>query len=116
MKIKVKITGSNLILTIDIEDRAELYVSRIDNPNYFASNEAMYDIFEWLICNSEYDWISPQEIGALTDAPILGIKIYKDDYSDEVKDILAWGYEPYMIRSPQDDLADYGKVIFVDRF
>lgn len=72
----------------------------------FDSNATMCDVFEDLIANSELDWIAPEEIGALTDAPILGTRD-EDGIPRE-----AWGFMDYQVRSPQEDLISKGCVIF----
>jgi hypothetical protein len=99
----------------------------VDNPN---TDEFMYDLLEPLICNSELQWIRPEEIGALTDAPILGIRgqerLAKDGErlidkqvtaqsfgKTFVEDVeKAWAFMDYQIRSVQQDLAENGYVIF----
>jgi hypothetical protein len=70
----------------------------------FGTDEVMYEFFEGFIANTEYEWIGAEEIGALTDAPILGIK-------DEDGNVLeAYGFMNYAVRSLMEDLRD-GKVI-----
>jgi len=39
----------------------------------FGTNSTMFDVFESLTANSDYQWVLPIQCGALTDAPILGI-------------------------------------------
>ena len=70
----------------------------------FCSNDVMYEFFEGFIANTEWEWISPEDIGALTDAPILGIK----DENDNV--IEAYGFMDYAVRSILEDLES-GKAV-----
>lgn len=73
----------------------------------FDCDFVMYEIFEHLTCNSDLQWVRPEDIGALTSAPILGIR----DENDQV--IKAWGFMDYALRSPQQDLLDHGYCIFI---
>lgn len=99
--------GNTLKVTIDATEQEELRQLRTENPDAFQSNKILYEIFENLICNSEYEWIEAEEIGALTDAPILGIK----DNTEKVVD--AWAFMDYQVVSVQGRLADYGEVTFI---
>lgn len=49
--------------------------------------------------------IDPEEIAALTSAPILGIRRDGDV-------VAAWGYMDYAVRSFVDDLIETGKAVF----
>ena len=87
--------------------------------NAFDSDQTMFDALEWLLCNSELEWSSPEEIGALTSAPILAI------YGDTrlvnhreaeltgkvtVREIQqAWGFMDYQVRSVQGALLETGE-------
>jgi len=75
-----------------------------DKFDTFGCDEMMHEFFEEFIANSEWEWISPEEIGALTDAPILGIK----DENEEV--IEAYGYMNYAVTSLMEALR-HGNVI-----
>lgn len=86
------------------------------------------DALEPFLPNWELDWIRPEEIGALTDAPILGIRqgyMAVDapenpgnlpapnrtrDEADRVT--AAWGFMDYALRSFVDDLIETGKAVF----
>lgn len=97
-----------------------------------TTSRAEYEALESLICNSELEWIRPEEIGALTDAPILGIrgdarKVPKRCKYPEHLHITsgdgkhtyyqpvtaAWGFMDYQVRSFLTDLRDKGKAVFV---
>jgi hypothetical protein len=60
---------------------------------------AMYDAFEYLTANG-FEWVAPEDIGALTSAPILK---YDNKY---------WWYPNYAVRSPLEDIAETGKTVF----
>jgi hypothetical protein len=108
-----------LTVTFNEQERAILVDLRGDNEKDPEQKEArrrafdcettLYDVFEWLTANSDLDWVLPQETGALTDAPLLGIRYEDDDrtYVDEV-----WGYADYMVTNPLDDAIAAGEITF----
>jgi hypothetical protein len=111
IRIKATATPISLILEIDFETKMELQNLRaelnFDGSDAFSSEDNLHEIFEWLTCNSEYEFVQPEETGDLTSAPLLGIR-------DERGNIVQrWGFMDYQLRAPQDDLADAGRCRFV---
>lgn len=111
LTIHVTETPSSLILAVDANVQTELQNLRaelnVDGTDAFSSDDTLYEVFEWLICNSQYEFVQPEETGDLTAAPLLGIR---DDQGNIVQ---RWGFMDYQLRSPQDDLADKGRCRFV---
>lgn len=121
----------NLVLLVDEVTRQALKTDRAEHLD-FESDSYMVDLLERLTCNSDYNWIRPEEIGALTDAPILGIrgkerKATERDNTDYMQVVGAWGgavwvedvqkawaFMDYQVTSVQDTLADYGRAVFVN--
>ncbi len=102
--IKAEKTDRGLVLTLIRADDESCGVSAMDDyrecdPEWESDN-SMYEFFEGFIANTEWEWILPEDIGALTSAPILGIR----DENDEV--IEAYGFMDYAVRSLMQDLAD----------
>lgn len=108
--IKVEKTDNSLILTlIDLNQDEGCGVRAMDDyrecdPDW-QSDKSRLEFFEGLIANTEWDWIDPEEIGALTDAPILGLRNENDNV------IEAYGYMDYQVNSLMQALA-WGKAIF----
>jgi hypothetical protein len=102
---------TSLVLEVDADTQVELQSLRLDlngdRSDAFSSDSNLYDVFEWLICNSEYEFVQAEETGDLTAAPLLGIR---DEHRNVVQ---RWGFMDYQLRSPQDDLADVGRCEFV---
>lgn len=108
----------------------------------FVSNDALYDALEHLTCNSELSWSDALSIAALTDAPVLAIfgeneedifasgeftpPSFKNNQRcvgyritgsngetiEGEKILQAWAYMDYQVRSPQEDLLEYGEAVF----
>jgi hypothetical protein len=121
------------------EEQEDLYP---DCEDPFVSNEAMYDAFESLLGNSELQWSDALSIAALTDAPVLAIFGQEEEdifASGEflpptpennhrcvgyqitgsngetvcgARILQAWAYMDYAVRSPQQDLLEYGEAVF----
>jgi hypothetical protein len=100
--------NGDLLLSVDSKTQMMLQVIKGIDPIAFATSVTQFDIFGWFITNTEYSWITPEEIDAFTDAPILGIK-GSNEYGDVIR---AWAFMDFESRSPQDDLADKGRVRF----
>ena len=75
-----------------------------DSEDYTENME--YDALESMISNSELCWVRPEEIGALTSAPILG---FRDENGVPTH---AWGFMDYPVRSFLQDLVETGKAVF----
>ena len=101
----------NLVLIADDSDRAALRELRGPVGPYGETKRSYLEIeadaLEGLICNSELEWVRPEEIGALTSAPIIGLR------DEEGKPTAAWGFMDYALRSFVDDLIDTGRATFV---
>jgi hypothetical protein len=63
------------------------------NDGSIETDASMYDFFEGILANCEWEWIDAEEIGALTSAPILG---YRDENENVVE---AYGFMSYCIES-----------------
>jgi hypothetical protein len=109
--IKAKTDGDFLILTLIDSKDEESGVRAIGKTkehypiDEFVSDRVMYEFFEGFIANTEWEWIDAEEIGALTSAPILGIR-------DEKGHVLeAYGYMEYVMKSILEDFFNEGLAV-----
>ncbi len=135
MKHLISPDGRTLTIIVDADER-KLLREGWDNPGKtnIDSDKAMHEFFEGYLANCELQWVEPEWCGNLTDAPMLGI--LGDDVAEgEVKTFPApyfgwreigfngrekifqpvldrYWYSNYMIRSPLEDLLEFGKVVF----
>jgi hypothetical protein len=71
------------------------------------SDTAMFQVFEYLTANG-LNWISPENIGALTSSPILS-----DTPDGDIReDSKVWWFPNYQVESPLRTLVEKGRVIF----
>lgn len=75
------------------------------------SEQFMCDLFEHPLCNG-WEWIRPEEIAALTDAPIVSDRTERDEDGTLVKIGRVYWFPSYQIESPVQTLYDAGRVIF----
>ena len=102
-----------LTIRADESARAELH----EMGEEIGTNRSLWDAFEWLIANSELEWVAPEVCGDLTDAPILGIYAASPDagkigQSWPFAVLERWGFMSYQLRSPLQDLRDTGEAVF----
>ena len=92
-------------LRIKIDDIDKKFLQEVSEDNGgLCTDNAEQEFFEPYLCNSEWDWISPEEISALTSAPIFGIR----DENDVVID--AYGYMDYQVYDMLEELDTHGEV------
>ena len=97
---------NSLLLIID-DDAEKMSLQDFQEEGTLDTDNAMYDFFEGILANCEWEWIDAEEIAALTSAPILGIK----DENEEVTE--AYAFMDYQVRSLLRDLKEYGEVELV---
>jgi len=105
MKHYIEPISGDLRIKIDPSELTEL--RELAESDDFNSDKVLGDVLEHMLCNSEYQWVSPEELGALTDAPILGT--YDATGTNVIE---AWWYPRYELRSPQQDLLEHGECVF----
>ena len=104
-KMKFEKTKTELVIILET-DAEKQSLQDFQDSGEIQTDNVLYDYFENFISNSEYEWGSAEEIGALTSAPILVSR----DRNDNV--IEAYGFMDYCLRSPLQELLEYGKVKF----
>lgn len=97
----IVIEDNQLKIILDRGDRQDLLEASYDENK--GSDRLLVDVCESLVANGHLEWVQPEEIGALTDAPII---------RSMTTDNVYW-YPQYETRSPIDDLIIDGFVQFV---
>lgn len=98
----------NLEMKLTREGRA--YAKELLLNEDFDANTRLWELLEDLLCNG-WDWIRPEEIGALTSAPIISNDAERDDNGELVSLDHCWGYMDYQIFDPVEQLLK-GKIIW----
>jgi len=100
----------HLRITLTPEGRTELQ-ARLDNGDNISTDSTLYDLLENCLCNG-WEWIRPEEIGALTSAPILSDDCSRDDSGLLGQIGAVYWFEKYQIQSPGEELLRVGHVDF----
>lgn len=116
MKHQILENGNLMLIadSFDIEDLKEL---KEEHGEHFPADSIEIEFLQDLTSNSELQWISPEEIGALTDAPILGIRRGDNEFEegesegDSEEITQAWGWMDYQVKSLQEELLEKGYAI-----
>ena len=74
------------------------------NDGSLHTDESMFEFFEHILANSHFEWLQPEEVGALTDAPLLG---YKDENEKVVE---VYGFMNYCVQSLLEQLFVHDEV------
>ena len=72
---------------------------------------SLEDALEALTANDSYEWLQPEEIAALTDAPILGYGVKRADTGELVHAERVYWYPQYETRDPLAELLE-GHLVF----
>jgi hypothetical protein len=105
------LSGGDLKITLNKDGKKEfklLYKESKESMNdYDMLREIVDDFF-----GNGWTWLAPEQVGALTDAPILSNDaFYNDDGIMEVKGDVWW-YPNYAVIDLAKELIDSGELIF----
>lgn len=100
------VTDKGLKIVI-VSDGAKAVLKEYHDDETIDTDSSMYEMFDDILANCEYEWILPEDIGALTSAPILGIR----DENDKV--IEAYGFMDYAIESLLGQLFKHGEALLI---
>jgi hypothetical protein len=84
----------------------------VTNPEAIQDAKDIYDALESLAANG-YDFVNAEEVGALTEAPIIGI-VSRDDQGKLLEIEGLWWYPQYETTDELVELKEKGKLIFTD--
>ena len=88
-----------------------LHIELIDHETDIT-NMGLDELFEYQLCNG-WDFVSPEDFGALTEAPILSEEIiYTDEGEVERVGVVYW-FPDYMIIDIIEQLIKNGEVVFL---
>ncbi len=106
-----ELPNGNLKISLTKDGIEELTELRERNKDYTG---IWLDLLESYSCNGSYQLVMPEKIGALTDAPIIGINFTWDDNGeiDEYDNVKYWYFADYMVKSEFDLMLNEGFVEF----
>jgi hypothetical protein len=98
----------NLVIKLDEDDKSNLEWISETEEDEFDSDEVMHYVLDQAVLDAGYDFVSPEDVGALTSAPILA-KMNENNEMDENSDV--YGFMDYQIISLQRRLLEDGEAI-----
>lgn len=99
----------NLVITLNKKAAKEIRKEMLSNGD---ERQTLWVLLEDHICNSELEFVLPEEVGALTDSAILSDSAVRNDQGDLIKCDYAWWFPNYAVSNPVEELYKYGKVVF----
>jgi len=103
--------NGNLKISLIPEGKIELTEIQEQYKEQWSDEIMFREIIEHQLCNG-WTWVQPEDIGALTEAPILSDDVvYNDDGIVEFIDNVWW-YPNYMVESLTEKLQENGYLIF----
>ena len=102
--------NGDLGITLTTQGREIVQEAHADGQNIDA-DQFMHDLFEWQTCNG-WEWIAPEKIGALTDAPILTDSAERDDEGQLTSVGRVYWFPSFQVESPVRRLTEQGVVTF----
>lgn len=101
-------TDNGLRIELTASGRQHLVEYELRNK---ATDEALAELLEYQLCNG-WTWLRPEQIGALTDAPILSDEVTENDRGELVSVGRVWWHERYAVEDPIELLQTQGYVLF----
>lgn len=101
-----------LVISADADGRARILELYADLTQGYPAVEAF--VVEALRDEASVDWVEPEWIGALTDAPIFTDALDYPDHGDPqlFPESRVWWFPSYAVIDPWQELADNGFVRF----
>lgn len=105
------LSNGDLLVELDEEARQEVEeISQNENSN---ADSKLWEVLEYWLCNSEWEFLSNVETGDLFDGPILCFQCTYDDKDNLVDMTGKYGYGDYALYDPVEKLLEDGKLVFM---
>jgi hypothetical protein len=99
--MKVKSDGQDLVITVDAEERA--FLRECSREDDFETDAWLWEYLNQALARTTLEQVKPEEIGALTSAPILAAWAS----TGHVRKV--WAFMDYQTTSVQDELMKHGE-------
>jgi hypothetical protein len=110
--IQIVKCAEGITLKLTPEGREELRDCRRSGGGWSkGTDDLLHDLLEYQLCNG-WEFIPPEDIGALTSAPILSDEAERDDHGNLTKLGQVYWFPDYAVRSELDELYENGEVFF----
>jgi len=109
--IEIVKSEEGITLKLTPEGRGELLEHRQEDGWDKGTNYILGDLLEDHFANG-WEWILPEDIGALTSAPILSEEVERDEEGKLVSVGRVYWFPDYAVRCELEELLEKGEVFF----
>ena len=110
--IEIEKKEDGIVLKLTDEGREELNALRFGVDGWVkGTNDILLDMLEDHLCNG-WEMVPPEDIGALTSAPILSEEVVRDDYGTLVSVGKVYWFPNYQIECELETMLETGEVFF----
>lgn len=106
IQLTYEINDARTRLTLRLRPEEKEELADLIEEHGSCSPRTESEVMEHMLCNSELDWVTPEECGDLTCAPMIGLR------NEEGAVTERWAFEPYCVRAFEEDLRDTGEAVF----
>jgi len=111
IKIYAKLNKKAITQVRETRDGLGNIIFHLNREGIDDMDSTLEQILDYHFANSSLEWVSPEEVGALTDAPIFG-EVDRDDHGNLTKVHDLWWFPKYETIDPVQELREKGKVFF----
>ncbi|MGA2798016.1 MAG: hypothetical protein ABSE63_10575 [Thermoguttaceae bacterium] len=99
-------------LAIDLNENGQANFGEIQEVrDTLGTNAALHDLLEDHFSNG-WEWVPPEDLGALTAAPIISDEIERDDRGNIIEAGRVYWYPDYAVRDEIEELREKLVLIF----
>lgn len=108
-----KTRNGNIKLTFTEEGLKEVKeLIENDGIDALQPDDLLWDMLEHNLCNSDWERVLPEEIGALTDAPIISDEVTRDEQGKIITAGVVYAYMDYQVSAPLQVMLEKGHCIW----
>lgn len=111
--------GKGGYVTLQVQPNGDLKISlnpdargEVEDLKSKATDAALGVLLSDFTECGDLDWVYPEEISALTDAPIVSFSAERDDEGRLLRTTSVFWHERYAVEDPIQELLEHGEVIF----
>lgn len=106
-----KLENGDLKIILTTEGREYLKENGLDGCPDKNSQQLFLDVIEYQLCNG-WEFVRPEEIGALTSANIISDNVERDDHNNIISVDKVYAFMDYQIKLEVEELYNNGFCIF----
>jgi hypothetical protein len=106
----LRVSENGITITLTPEGKEALVEEMADGDK--RSDDILFSLLEEHVQDGTIDFIQPEEVGALTDSPIFGTDVERDDSGGIAGYTAVYWFPNYQVADPVEILLEDGEVFF----